>query len=86
MTKKRAPAERLAAFITWCDWTRAKAAEEFGCSPAYVSVMVHGQKLPERLIANAIERVTEASAWPGGTIRSEEWDEVELARRTGTAA
>lgn len=83
MAKKKPPHERLGAFLVAMKWTREHAAERFGCSPGFVSMLIGGSKLPGRLVANAIERVT-AAEWSSGAIRSEEWDAVELARRTGT--
>lgn len=55
---------------------QADAALDFGCSQNYVSEVIAGHRLPGRMIANAIERVT--AGWKDGPIRSEEWDAEEL--------
>lgn len=75
---------RLARFLVDQGWTRQRAAVAFGCSPGFVSMLAHGQKTPGRRIAHAIEAATEG--WPGGVIRSLDWDEATAptAPATGT--
>jgi hypothetical protein len=55
--------------------THAEVATRLGCSQSMVSGLgldgPHG-RLPGLKIAHAIER--ETAAWPGGPIRTEEWD------------
>lgn len=82
------PHVRLAAFIAWQKETSGKGSQatfgaEIGRTQAAISQILAGKKLPDRLTANAIERVTGATGWPGGAIRSEEWDAVETAREAG---
>lgn len=74
-----APHERLAAFLACKGWSQSKAGAELGCSQVTVSCILRGTKLPGRLLANEIERVT--ADWADGPIRSEEWDAVERERR-----
>lgn len=89
------PNERFAAFLASKSWTQAQAARELsaispakeagGISAAFVSMILHGSKLPGRLVANTIENAT--ASWAAGPIRTSEWDAVEIERknaRTGT--
>lgn len=85
------PHERLAAHLKARGWNQEDAGRVLGCSQGMISALLNGTKLPGRLLANRIERLTSARL-PGhdlDVVRSEDWDEVELARRAereGSAA
>ena len=73
------PYARLRAWFESTGWTQSELARRIDCHHSYVRLLLREEKLPGRLIANAIER--ESRAWEHGPIRSEEWDEVERQRR-----
>lgn len=75
--------ERLAAWVREQP-TRDDAAKALDFSREMLDALLYRKRLPGRLNANAIERVT--SLWTRGPIRSEEWDEIERAERAKKAA
>lgn len=69
-------------FNRWIDdsgLSQRAIAGKLGASPAFISDICTGKKYPGRAMANTIER--ESASWSKGPIRSEEWDEAELAQR-----
>lgn len=82
------PHERLAAHLKARGWKQEDAATALGCSQGMVSSLLSGTKLPGRLLANRIERLTSerVPSHRRDVIRSEDWDEVELARRAERGA
>lgn len=73
--------QRLSAFLEWRGWTQATAAQHFGCTQTYVSMLVRGERVPGRRVSGAIAR--ETAEWPEGVIAPDAWDTVGLAD-TGT--
>lgn len=70
--------QRFREWLEWTGWSQATAAEKLGCKQSHISYLHRGERLPGRMLANAIER--ESAAWPPGPIKSEEWDEIERSR------
>lgn len=72
------PHERFRKFAEWTKHTRSELAAEIGADASFVSQLTLARRWPGRRVANAIERASRR--WPGGPIKSEEWDEAEPKR------
>lgn len=72
------PKDRLNRWIVRTGTNQSALAREIGCSPALVSAIILGKRVPNLHVAHAIERLTANS--PEGKILTEEWDVAEVAR------
>lgn len=77
--RRMAANERLAEWFRAQGWTHRDASSVLGIKPDMIAALVTGKRLPGRLNANLIERMS--APWEHGPIRSEEWDEIERARK-----
>lgn len=83
MTEPMNAPTRLRAWRAATRTTQAELANKLGCDHATVSRIESEEPerrlFPNRMMANAIERLT--ADHPLGPIRAAEWDELEIAAR-----
>lgn len=74
---------RLRAWRAATRTSQATLARQLGCDHTTLSRIENGELFPNRMAANAIERIT--TGHPLGPIRAAEWDELEIAARAAAS-